>query len=48
MGHVSDLPRNAITRTAKLATLPIGFAGRATLGLGKRIGEEYRRIQPRA
>jgi predicted unusual protein kinase regulating ubiquinone biosynthesis (AarF/ABC1/UbiB family) len=35
---VSDLPRNAITRTAKLATLPIGFAGRATLGLGKRIG----------
>jgi len=38
MGHVSDLPRNAITRTAKLATLPIGFAGRATLGLGKRIG----------
>ena len=35
---MSDLPRNAVTRTAKLATLPLGFAGRATLGLGKRIG----------
>ena len=38
MGQVSDLPRNAVTRTAKLATLPIGIAGRATLGLGRRIG----------
>ncbi|MDX3225724.1 AarF/ABC1/UbiB kinase family protein [Streptomyces sp. ME19-01-6] len=35
---MSDLPRKAITRTAKLATLPLGFAGRATWGLGKRIG----------
>lgn len=35
---MSDLPRKAITRTAKLATLPLGFAGRATLGLGKRLG----------
>jgi predicted unusual protein kinase regulating ubiquinone biosynthesis (AarF/ABC1/UbiB family) len=35
---VSDLPRKAVTRTAKLAALPLGFAGRATLGLGKRIG----------
>ncbi|SDM17072.1 Predicted unusual protein kinase regulating ubiquinone biosynthesis, AarF/ABC1/UbiB family [Nonomuraea maritima] len=35
---VSDLPRRAVTRSAKLATLPIGFAGRAALGLGKRIG----------
>jgi len=38
MDHVSDLPRNAVARTAKLATLPLGLAGRATLGLGKRIG----------
>src|ERR671926_1060116 len=38
MGTVSELPRNAVTRTAKLAALPIGVAGRATLGLGKRIG----------
>ena len=37
-GGVSDLPRKAVTRTAKLATLPIGFAGRATIGLGKRLG----------
>ncbi|AEW96415.1 ABC transporter ATP-binding protein [Streptantibioticus cattleyicolor NRRL 8057 = DSM 46488] len=37
-GHMSDLPRKAVTRTAKLAALPLGFAGRATLGLGKRIG----------
>ncbi|MGW2328984.1 ABC1 kinase family protein [Streptomyces sp. NPDC001700] len=35
---MSDLPRKAITRTAKLAALPLGFAGRATWGLGKRIG----------
>ncbi|MFG3047911.1 ABC1 kinase family protein [Streptomyces sp. NPDC048241] len=34
---MSDLPRKAVTRTAKLAALPLGFAGRATWGLGKRI-----------
>jgi predicted unusual protein kinase regulating ubiquinone biosynthesis (AarF/ABC1/UbiB family) len=38
MRDVSDLPRRAVTRTAKLATLPIGFAGRTALGFGKRIG----------
>src|SRR6201995_889985 len=40
MGRVSDedVPRRAVTRTAKLAGLPIGYAGRAALGLGKRIG----------
>ena len=37
-GRVTDLPRKAVTRTAKLAALPLGIAGRATLGLGKRIG----------
>jgi predicted unusual protein kinase regulating ubiquinone biosynthesis (AarF/ABC1/UbiB family) len=35
-GSVSDLPRRAVTRTAKLASLPIGFAGRTALGVGKR------------
>ncbi|MBA0051475.1 AarF/ABC1/UbiB kinase family protein [Streptomyces sp. AJS327] len=35
---MSDLPRKAITRTAKLAALPLGFAGRSAWGLGKRIG----------
>jgi predicted unusual protein kinase regulating ubiquinone biosynthesis (AarF/ABC1/UbiB family) len=35
---VSDIPRRAVTRGAKLATLPLGLAGRATLGLGKRLG----------
>jgi predicted unusual protein kinase regulating ubiquinone biosynthesis (AarF/ABC1/UbiB family) len=35
---VSDLPRRAFTRSAKLASLPLGIAGRATLGLGKRLG----------
>jgi predicted unusual protein kinase regulating ubiquinone biosynthesis (AarF/ABC1/UbiB family) len=35
---VSDLPRRAVTRTAKLATLPLGFAGRTALGFGKRVG----------
>ncbi|MGW3985900.1 ABC1 kinase family protein [Streptomyces sp. NPDC004830] len=34
---MSDLPRKAVTRTAKLAALPLGFAGRATWGFGKRI-----------
>ncbi len=38
MRDVSDLPRRAVTRTAKLATLPIGFAGRTALGFGKRVG----------
>jgi predicted unusual protein kinase regulating ubiquinone biosynthesis (AarF/ABC1/UbiB family) len=38
MDPVSDLPRRAITRTAKLATLPVGLAGRTALGLGKRLG----------
>ncbi len=33
-----DLPRNAVTRTARLAALPLGYAGRTALGLGKRIG----------
>jgi predicted unusual protein kinase regulating ubiquinone biosynthesis (AarF/ABC1/UbiB family) len=35
---MSDLPRRAVTRTAKLATLPVGLAGRTALGLGKRVG----------
>jgi len=35
---VNDVPQRAVTRTAKLAGLPIGYAGRAALGLGKRIG----------
>src|ERR1700681_4188563 len=35
---MSDLPRRAVTRTAKLASLPAGLAGRTALGLGKRLG----------
>ncbi len=35
---MNDVPQRAVTRTAKLAGLPIGYAGRAALGLGKRIG----------
>ncbi|TQS42308.1 ABC1 kinase family protein [Cryptosporangium phraense] len=35
---MTDIPRRALTRTAKLAALPLGMAGRATLGLGKRLG----------
>lgn len=35
--RVTDIPRRAVTRTARLATLPLGFAGRAALGLGKRV-----------
>ncbi|WP_441250344.1 ABC1 kinase family protein [Kitasatospora sp. McL0602] len=35
---MSDMPRKAVSRTARLAALPLSFAGRATLGLGKRLG----------
>jgi predicted unusual protein kinase regulating ubiquinone biosynthesis (AarF/ABC1/UbiB family) len=35
---MSDMPRRAVTRSVKLASLPIGLAGRTALGLGKRIG----------
>ena len=34
---MTDIPRNAVGRTARLAALPLGFAGRAALGLGKRV-----------
>ncbi|MEV7087175.1 AarF/ABC1/UbiB kinase family protein [Streptomyces sp. NPDC093085] len=44
---MSDLPRKAVTRTAKLATLPLGLAGRATWGLGKRIGGKSAEIVTR-
>lgn len=37
-GPVSDLPRKAVTRTAKLAALPMGFAGRTALGAARRLG----------
>ena len=35
---MSDVPRRAAARTARLAALPLGYAGRSALGLGKRIG----------
>ena len=35
---MTDIPRRAVFRTAKMASLPLGVAGRATVGLGKRIG----------
>ncbi len=34
---MTDIPRRAASRTAKLAALPLGFAGRTVLGLGKRV-----------
>ena len=40
-GPVSDsgreIPRGSVSRTARLASLPLGAAGRATLGIGKRL-----------
>ena len=36
--HVTDLPRSAVVRAARLASLPVGMAGRAAWGLGKRVG----------
>lgn len=34
---MTDIPRRAVGRTARLAALPLGFAGRAAVGLGKRV-----------
>jgi len=34
----NELPRRAVARTARLAALPLGFAGRTAVGMGKRIG----------
>ncbi len=33
-----DIPRNAITRSVKMASLPASYAGRTAWGFGKRIG----------
>ena len=35
---MTDLPRKAVARTARLAALPLGYAGRSAIGFGKRIG----------
>src|SRR6266542_2320180 len=35
--RVTDIPRRAVSRTARLAALPLGFAGRTALGFGKRV-----------
>ena len=35
---MTDLPRKAVARTARLAALPLGYAGRQALGVGKRLG----------
>ncbi|MCY0932187.1 AarF/ABC1/UbiB kinase family protein [Streptomyces sp. H27-H1] len=40
-----DIPRSAFTRNARLASLPIGFAGRNALRIGKRLlGQPVERI----
>jgi predicted unusual protein kinase regulating ubiquinone biosynthesis (AarF/ABC1/UbiB family)/HSP20 family molecular chaperone IbpA len=38
MGIMSDLPRHGVTRTARLARLPVGYAGRTAVGTGRRLG----------
>ncbi|WP_404381304.1 AarF/ABC1/UbiB kinase family protein [Knoellia locipacati] len=35
---MSDIPRRSLSRTAKLVGLPLGHAGRAAVGLGRRVG----------
>ncbi len=35
---MTELPRKAAARTARLAALPLGYAGRSALGFGKRLG----------
>jgi len=34
----NEPPRSPMARTLKLATLPLGLAGRATIGIGRRLG----------
>src|ERR1700751_2253631 len=36
-GMVTDIKRGRAARNAKLASLPVGMAGRAALGFGKRV-----------
>jgi predicted unusual protein kinase regulating ubiquinone biosynthesis (AarF/ABC1/UbiB family) len=38
MSGMADLPRTAAARTARLAALPLGYAGRTALGFGRRLG----------
>ncbi len=38
MEPMTELPRKAVARTAKLAALPLGFAGRTAYGMGRRLG----------
>ncbi len=35
---MTDLPRKAAARTARLAALPLGYAGRTAAGVGRRLG----------
>lgn len=37
MVTVTDIPRRSASRTARLASIPLGIAGRAAVGLGKRL-----------
>ena len=39
---MNELPRKAAARTARLAALPLGYAGRTALGFGKRHGRHSR------
>ena len=34
---MTELPRKAAARTARLAALPLGYAGRQAMGFGKRL-----------
>src|SRR3984893_13230470 len=36
-GYVSEIKRKGAARNVKLASIPVGFAGRAALGFGKRL-----------
>ncbi|MEP6851488.1 MAG: AarF/ABC1/UbiB kinase family protein [bacterium] len=36
-GPRSEIPQRGVARSARLASLPLGIAGRATVGLGKRL-----------
>ena len=35
---MAEIPKNAITRSVKIAALPAAHAGRTAWGIGKRLG----------
>lgn len=44
---VPDIPKNALTRGVRIATLPASYAGRTAWGFGKKVAASQRTPSPR-